>query len=246
MISLSGECMFKIITCKNPNQKVIDTHTKLINLYGLSAGQRQSNEDALVVTRKGLVLKVAGKQMSWHPGLLHALRESGTRHPWIQLGNIQHGDQVLDCTLGLGTDARFISEITKERVLGIEQSLAIFLITQEGLQNSGAQVDIQFGQCLEILSKQEKNSFDVVIADPMFPKHLEKQSHSLSIVRHFGSYQPLSLDWLKEAKRVARRCVLVKDHIHNDLLELLGAEYIWSKGKRLTRYGRWEASHLGD
>ena len=116
--------MLKVITCKNPNQKVIDTHTQLINLYGLSPGERQSTEDALVVTRQGLALKVAGKQMSWHPGLLHALRESGSRHPWIQLGDIKIGDQILDCTLGLGTDARFISEITKERVLGIEQSWA--------------------------------------------------------------------------------------------------------------------------
>ena len=235
--------MLKVITCKNPNQKVIDTHTQLINLYGLSPGERQSTEDALVVTRQGLALKVAGKQMSWHPGLLHALRESGSRHPWIQLGDIKIGDQILDCTLGLGTDARFISEITKERVLGIEQSLAIFLISQEGLKNCDAQIDIHFGRCLDLLQQQDKDSFDVVIADPMFPKHLEKQSHSLSIVRHFGSYEPLNIDWLTEAKRVARRYVLVKDHVHNDLLELLGAEYIWSKGKRLTRYGRWDANN---
>lgn len=66
--------MLKVITCKKPNQEVLEKQAELIREYGLSAGQRQSDEDALVVTRKGLALKVAGKQMSWHPGLLHALK----------------------------------------------------------------------------------------------------------------------------------------------------------------------------
>ena len=181
--------------------------------------------------------------MTWHPGLLHALRESGLRHPWVKLGNIKRGDKVLDCTLGLGTDARFISEVTHETVVGIEQSLAIFLLTQEGLKTVEANVNSIYANSIDFLHQQAKNSFDVVIADPMFPRHLEKQSHSLSIVRQFGSYEILSKSWLNEAKRVARRCVLIKDHVENDLLESLGVEQLWSKGKRLTRYGRWEASN---
>ena len=234
--------MLKVITCKKPNQEVIDRQAELISKYGLALGERQTDEKALVVTKKGLALRVTGKQMSWHPGLLHTLRESGLRHPWIKLGDLKRGDKVLDCTLGLGTDARFISEITHEIVLGIEQSLAIFLLTQEGLKGVEAKVNPVLANCREFLHQQADNSFDVIIADPMFPSHLEKQSHSLSIVRQFGSYETLSQSWLNEAKRVAKRCVLIKDHIENDLLESLGVEKLWSKGKRVTRYGRWEAS----
>ncbi len=233
--------MLKIITCKKPNQSVNERIEQLVTRYGLCKIERQSRDDALVVTRKGLALRVSGKLMYWHPGLLHTLREARTRHPWVKLGELTKGDRVLDCTLGLGTDARFISEITQTTVVGIEQSLEIYLISEEGLQSAGANIDVRLGHSLDFLKQQKNHSFDVIIADPMFPKHLLKQSQNLSIVRNFASFQTLNLTWLDEARRVARRCVLVKDHIHNDLLESLQAEYIWAKGKRSARYGRWQA-----
>ena len=50
--------MLKVITCKKPNQEVIDRRMELIELHGLVAGERQADGEALVVTKKGLTLRV--------------------------------------------------------------------------------------------------------------------------------------------------------------------------------------------
>ena len=232
--------MLKLIPNKKPNQQILQKITKLLADYPeLSLGERKAVERALVVTKKGLTLKINEKYLHWHPGLLHTLREAGESHPWVVLGEIKKGDHILDCTLGLGTDARFLSEITQEQVIGLENNLGIFLLTQEGLSQVEANVTVYYTECLTFLKEQDSNSFDIVIADPMFPKHLLKPSHGLDLVRYLATASPLDHHWLTEAKRVARRRVLMKDHRDNDLLERLNADQIWSKGKRHTRYGSW-------
>jgi 16S rRNA (guanine1516-N2)-methyltransferase len=236
--------MIKVIPCRSPNADVLNRCEMLERNFGLSRGSRRVDEVVLVVTKQGLALKLKDRLLTWHPGLLHALRESGERHPWVRLGKLKRGDRVLDCSLGLGTDARFISEITEEEVVGLESSLSIFLMTLEALSKVNANVNVQHVDSVAFLSAQPSDSFDVVIADPMFPKHLEKASHSLELVRVLANFESIDTEWLNEARRVASRCVLIKDHRRNNLLERLGAEVIWARGKRHTRYGKWKATSL--
>lgn len=233
--------MLKIITCKNPDEEVFRRYTILKTEFQIPSGDRKIDQQALVVTKEGLALKQGTGLLKWHPGLLHTLRESGNRHPWIKLGDLKKGDLVLDCTLGLGTDAQFISEVTQEVVVGLENSLGIFLLTREGLSKSRAKVKPVYIDNLSFLRSQKDSAFDVIIADPMFPPHLVKTSTSLDIIRALANFKTLNNEWLVEARRVAKRCILVKDHRINDLLESLEAEVIWSKGKRNNRYGRWTA-----
>ena len=234
--------MLKIITCKNPDADVFHRYMALQREYNLPSGDRKSDHNVLVVTKEGLAFKQGSRLLKWHPGLLHTLRESGERHPWVKLGNIQQGDKVLDCTLGLGTDAQFISEITQEVVIGLESSLGVYLLSREGLSKVRALVKPVFINSLSFLLAQQDNAFDVVIADPMFPPHLIKSNTSLDMVRALANFESISDTWLIEARRVAKRCVLIKDHRANDLLENLKADFIWSKGKRNNRYGRWKAA----
>ena len=246
----------RITVCKNPNQEVLSRARSLQDKYGLEIVNRDVEGPLLVVTRTGLASRSINDQqhqlMRWHPGLLHALRESGFDHPWVKLGELKCGDRVLDCTLGLGTDARFISEITKHQVIGLERSLAVFLLAEEGLASVDAKVTPIWCDCREYLETLIDHSdplkseikFDVLIVDPMFPRHLTTDRHGLDFVRIYGDHRPISAHDLKLARQVASRWVVVKDHRKGQLLERLGddvepAETIWSRGKRSTRYGRW-------
>ncbi len=238
-----------VIPCRKPNCEVMVRADQLCRTYGLRLGSRDEDYQAIVVTKGGLALRQKrGQLIRWHSGLLHTLRESGTRHPWSKLGELSSGDQVLDCTLGLGTDARFISELTHELVVGLESSLPIYLLSAEGLATVEARVRVIHQESLSYLIDSPSGSFDVVIADPMFPPTLTNPQHGLDMVRGFGDYTTLSSSWLREAQRVARRWVIIKDHRRHHLLERLSenvesVDLIWCKGKRSSRYGRWRATY---
>lgn len=254
-VSPKGLERLQITSCKNPNPSVLERLDHLCLEYPLIKVDRDAKGPLLVVTRRGLTLRVgeskARKDFRWHPGLLHTLRESGLNHPWVKLGEISPGDLVLDCTLGLGTDATFLSEVTEREVIGLELSLPIFLLAQEGLAKANALVSPILCDSTTYLERITQSPhgprFDILIADPMFPSHLTQQRHSLDVVRSFGDHRTLTPEWLRLAREATYRWVIIKDHRESCLLERLGeglepADLIWSKGKRSTRYGRWSGT----
>ena len=64
-------------------------------------------------------------------------------------------------------------------------------------------------------------------------------THSLDLVRHIGSHAPLGADWLQEARRVARRCVVVRDIWNGTLLEEMSPDDIRPTMRQRPRYGIW-------
>ena len=65
-------------------------------------------------------------------------------------------------------------------------------------------------------------------------------THSLDVLRQVAWQEPLDTAWLEQARRVAGRCVVVRDVPGGDLLESLGAERVISTRRRV-RYGVWSA-----
>jgi len=201
------------------------------------------SEPVVVVTRTCLAVCRDGRTWRWHDGMLHALRASGARHPLVRLGRIKPGDRVLDATLGLGTDARFISEWTGETVVGLERSPVIARLTREGLEGVKANVKVVCGDALELMAAMPARAFDVVIADPMFPPRPEDspKGTTLDAIRGVAIDAPLSMNWKVQACRVANRVVVVRDMRGSGFLEALGAESIFERRGRLARYGVWPA-----
>ena len=212
---------------------------ELSKRFCLEVKSRQTPGDALIVQKEGFKLRIDGHFYAWHEGLLHTLREAGERHPWVRLSGLRPGHKVLDCTLGLGTDARFLSEMTGHEVIALEKVKALALLATLNLEAKGAMIRVINQDAKEFLVQCRDNQFDLIIADPMFPSHLKRKSSNLDLVRLRGDTTPLDHEWLSEALRVSRGSVIMKDHKDNSLLEDLGAEYIWAKGKRMTRYGVW-------
>lgn len=237
-----GRRVLFITTCRNPDNAVLERARALAQRYQLSLESREIRGDALVVQRSSIVLRLDERYYPWHEGLIHALREAGARHPLVQLSGATRGAHVLDCTLGMGTDARFLSEVTQATVVGIEACPAIAILSEIHFETHGINIQVTRGDAGEVMRALPAKCMDIIIADPMFPPHLRKSSSSLDYLRLRACFQPLNEAWLAEALRIARYSIVVKDHKDNDLLERLNAPHIWSRGKRITRYGAWYPS----
>lgn len=135
---------------------------------------------------------------------------------------LRPGISVLDCTLGMGTDAIVASMLTGVggSVIGLEASNLIAFITGWGLANFTAESEevtaamrriqvhaIDYRQYLHTLPD---NFVDVVYFDPMFRRPVCKSS-GIRPLRDFADTGCLSVKDLREACRVAKRRVVVKE-----------------------------------
>jgi 16S rRNA (guanine1516-N2)-methyltransferase len=189
---------------------------------------RAAGADALLVlSARGATLLVDGEERRWSPGmgLLRARRararrrgegDATTRDTFLEAAGIRDGDAVLDCTLGLGADALVaaVAAGAGGRVVGIEASPALAAWVAEGLRRlpdaAAARVEVRAGDHAAVLAALPDRSFDVVVFDPMF-RHARAEPAGFDLVRRLADPRPLSPEALADARRVARRWVLVKD-----------------------------------
>lgn len=136
--------------------------------------------------------------------------------PLLSNAEVRAGDVVLDATVGLGADARVLARgvgVTG-RVIGVEASLPLAVLLSEGLRleprwaGSGS-IEVRHGRALEVLRAMPNASVDVVFFDPMFERTLGA-SPAFAALRRFADHSPFNSEAIAEARRVARRHVLMK------------------------------------
>jgi 16S rRNA (guanine1516-N2)-methyltransferase len=155
----------------------------------------------------------------------------------IRLCELKPGDSVLDGTLGLGADSLICAKVVgpKGRVIGVEASLPLFALVSEGLRRAppfpdSATIEAHHGTALKVLKTLESRSLDCVVFDPMFD--LPKASTpSFDMLRTYACHDPLDEQTLAEARRVARRWVVVKGGRYGQEFERLGLTPL-----KLTRF----------
>jgi tRNA1(Val) A37 N6-methylase TrmN6 len=135
---------------------------------------------------------------------------------------------VLDATLGLGGDALVAAAATGARVVGLETDGVVGAFTQAALQRlprhgrePGQRVQVIHADHRAWLRQQPDRSFDVVLLDPMF-RRAGESGPLFALLRTHGEHAPLDRETLREAQRVARRGVLVKDAARGEELQRLG------------------------
>src|SRR5690606_16049580 len=123
--------------------------------------------------------------------------------------------------------------------------------TAAGLAGVREDVEVIVAEATAWMAEQPARSFDVVVADPTFPARetlldaprwrppSEQAAPSLDPSRWTAATRPADAAWLAQALRLARKAVLVRDVLGNDLLERLGAPIVDQRPKRTTRYGCW-------
>ncbi|MBX5482057.1 MAG: class I SAM-dependent methyltransferase [Myxococcaceae bacterium] len=201
--------------------------------------------DVLVVFgRDGVRLYDGNAPVVWSPGMA-ALRigrmEAGGVDPLVEVAGLRRGDQVLDATLGLGQDTLVASRAVGEsgRIVALEKSLPLAIFTAAGLAGAerGGAIEVLHGDAARYLSSQPDRSVDVVLFDPMFARPRKSQP-AFEMLRRHADAAPLTPEVLDEAKRVARRSVVVKGAKYSDDLRKLGlrplprsrhADVVWAR-----------------
>lgn len=156
----------------------------------------------------------------------------GERDPFVEASGLTEGMSLLDCTAGLASDSIVASFVVGEggRVDACEGSL-LGILLQEGLKRweSGnfpinqaiRRLSITQKRYEEILPTIPDNYYDVVYFDPMFEESI-LESDGVEGVRKVALYDGISKEMIEEAKRIARKRVVLKDHWKSTRFEQLG------------------------
>lgn len=214
---------------------------------------RHGVQGVLVVTPQRPVYREPEKGLEYffHPAMaktrLHNCRR-GHDDPMLQAMGLQAGETVLDCTLGRGTDAMVAAwRVGPEgRVVGLEKSRLLAELTIHGLREYVdpsreltallRRLEAVCADYNAVLPALPEASFDVVYFDPIFDQPLEK-SQAMSPLRALADASPLPPEALAQARRVARRCVIIKQRRGSALWAALGVTAVQSGPRSHVEYG---------
>lgn len=201
---------------------------KLRKIYGAA--------NILLVKKNSLSVVTAEGELFFHPNTAH-LRikklRGGESDRLIDALKISKGSSVLDCTLGLGSDAIVESFIAGEKgkVVALEVNPLIAEVVSYGLKNFSddsphileamRRVEVINADCGEFLKTCADNSFDAIYFDPMFRRPIQKSS-GINPIRSLADKRPLTQEVISEACRVAKFRVVMKEHSASKEFSRLG------------------------
>lgn len=216
---------------------------KLVRRYGA---------DAVIIWQdQGPVLHRGGERFFFHPSMakvrLGAYRKQGMVDPLVKACCLEPDFSFLDCTMGLGADVIVASYFLPcGRVIGLESAPGIAQVVKWGMKTYQADIDwlqkaierVQVINCnhLTYLKSLPDDEFDVVYFDPMFRRPV-LESAAISPMRALANHEPLSIEVIAEACRVARRRVVVKERHGSKEFERLGIDRIVGGHHSTLAYG---------
>ncbi len=201
----------------------------LKKIYGVENILLVRNNLPVIVTNDG--------ELFFHPNTAHLriknLRQ-GLGDRLIDAAKIKSGDKVLDCTLGLGSDSIVLSFVSKN-VTALEINPVLAEVVRYGMKNFSddtppvidamRRVEVITADYVDYLKHCAENSFDVVYFDPMF-RHAINKSSGINPIRPLADNRPLEIDSVREACRVARRCVIMKENSRSTEFARLGFKIV--------------------
>jgi 16S rRNA (guanine1516-N2)-methyltransferase len=180
----------------------------------------------LVVEKTRLLLRGQdGAEYFYHPNMalvrgMNMLR--GGHDLFEEATGLGLGDSLLDCTLGFASEATLGALLVGETglIVGLESVPELAAVTRAGvaqfvlqtrrIENAMRRIQVVSADYRSYLPRCAARAFDVVYFDPFFGERLPGSEHSVSPLFHFGDHAPLDAGSLLEARRVARRRVVVK------------------------------------
>ncbi|SFG46525.1 Putative SAM-dependent methyltransferase [Desulfotomaculum arcticum] len=209
--------------------------------------------DGIVVVEPLRIVCIIGEsEFFFHPAMaVIRIKEikSGKNDQMIKAMDLCQGQCLLDCTLGLATDAIVASYIVGPEgfVLGIENSPLVASIVRVGLQKrykktghavlrAMNRITVLRGDHRVILQDLPDNSFEVVYFDPMFRVPRSKSS-GINALRPLADHRPITQEVLAAALRIAKKRVVVKENRWGYELKKLGFDLIQGGANSSVRYG---------
>ncbi|MDF2923355.1 MAG: hypothetical protein K0R57_2269 [Paenibacillaceae bacterium] len=217
---------------------------RLLRIHGL--------QDILVVTTKGprFFPQGADEPFFFHPStaqirLKRLLR--GEADALLETAEIRPGEAILDCTAGLASESILLAYAAGPQgsVTAVESEPLVALLVEHGLAEycSGVaemdeamrRITLACEDHLDYLGKLADNSMDIVYFDPMFRQTIEETS-ALAPLKTIANYGALRKEAVAEARRVARRRVILKENRDGDEFARLGFSRIYRPNTKIA-YG---------
>ncbi|WP_240633058.1 class I SAM-dependent methyltransferase [Paenibacillus montanisoli] len=174
----------------------------------------------------------------FHPSMAYVRvkrMRKGEADPLIALTGCQPGDRVIDCTAGLGSDAIVFAYGVgpQGQVTALESEQMLYTVVREGLKTYETEhedvneafrrIEMRNMNHLEYLSRLPDKSADIVYFDPMFRKPMHDSS-ALQPLRGLANNAALTEESVRQAVRVARKMVVLKEHKDSEEFQRLGFE----------------------
>ncbi|UQD52464.1 hypothetical protein C0971_10905 [Bacillus methanolicus] len=200
--------------------------------------QHVLQDDCIVVGKDRLELYPFGEKepFFFHPNsAMFRLKRlvKGEHDPFLEAAQLKPGMSFLDCTLGLASDSIIASFAVGEKgaVTGVEANPYLAYIVDKGLNKwtSSLKIMDQAMRKINVVSSFSTNylqtlsdeSYDVVYFDPMFEENI-LESDGIKALTKIAVYHELDEELMKEAMRVARKRVVLKDHFRSSRFEKFG------------------------
>ncbi|QHW34481.1 class I SAM-dependent methyltransferase [Paenibacillus rhizovicinus] len=201
--------------------------------------QKYGDARLLVADDRGLrYYEDSEEPLYFHPSMAYVRvkrMRKGERDPLIALTGCMPGDVVIDCTAGLGSDSIVFSYAAGEEgsVTALESERMLYTVVREGLRTYRTEhgdvnealrrIDMQCIDHLSYLERQPDKSADIIYFDPMF-RHPLHDSSALAPLRGLANGAALGEESIRHALRIARKCVVLKEHGDSGEFERLGFE----------------------
>lgn len=203
-----------------------------------------------IASAEGLVLWRDGVKLRFSAGMAELRIKrvlAGEREPLVQLGELRAGDTVLDCTLGLARDA-LVMAASGASVHGLEAVPLLAAFCEAGLREiAGAAAEVSGRVRVEparhpaFLASAPARAYDVIYFDPMFTDEVAMPPE-YELFRALADPSPLDAEAVAQARRVARRAVIVKDGPRGNLVKKLGVPLRELTFGTRVRYARIDPS----
>lgn len=208
--------------------------------------------DAVIIWQEqGPILYRGGEKFFFHPSVsrvrIGVCRKLHTIDPLVKACRLEPDFSFLDCTIGLGADSIVAAYfLPRGRVVGLESApgiaqvikwgMKMYQADSEWLQDAIRRVQVIHCDHYTYLKHLPDNAYDVVYFDPMFRRPV-LESAAISPLRSLANHEPLRLETIAEARRVARCRVVVKERHGSQEFERLGINEIIGGHHSTLAYG---------
>ncbi|OEF96007.1 class I SAM-dependent methyltransferase [Desulfuribacillus alkaliarsenatis] len=216
-----------------------------------SFNSRYNVDNVLVLDhQKNIIWHNQHGAIKYHPGMaLIRIKRliSGNNDSMIDLLDIKDDSIILDCTLGLASDAIVAQYVAKEgQVIGLEAERLLALFIKRGLTVYDEDIDSQIKQAMtkikvihmnynEYLQQAPDKSFDIVYFDPMFRDGISL-SPNMQMIKTRCCNDAIPIETIEQAVRVARKKVVLKETTYSNEFKRLGFKQIIRPNSSFT-YG---------
>lgn len=188
-------------------------------------------------------------------------RFRGDPDRYLLATSLKPGETLLDLTMGLGTDALVGAWAVGEqgKVIGVERSPILSALVNDGLRSlatacmpkfgnddkklawealalAAGRIKLIYADHLGFLNQQPSASVDVIYFDPMF-RYTSQKSSSIRPLHSWSDHQSLRIEVIREARRVARRCIVLKERKGSSEFTRLGFDILYGGKYSQVDYG---------